>query len=119
MIEIKRAMSLIAENGFGGRKPLGNHFVFKQGNSVVTLVRIDLIAPPQRSGATPLFGVDRGISLLKGFFDNEPIPPIRIIELKESIGAYRYSLYNGFHRFYLSQAVGYELIPAEVFPEFE
>ncbi|NEV75626.1 hypothetical protein DYI24_00880 [Rhodopseudomonas sp. BR0C11] len=77
-----------------------------------TLVPIDLIVPPKRNENVDLdeggFGKDRAMWILTRVYDAEPIPPIRLAP-----GA-PHQVRDGFHRFYISLALGYSHIPADI-----
>lgn len=75
-------------------------------------VPLDIIEPPMRNEDVPLdengFGKARAMWLLDRIYNAEPIPPIRIgpgVQLPHLVR-------DGFHRFYISHALGYSHVPA-------
>jgi len=83
-----------------------------------SLVAIREIEPCSRQltqgiPAAPLFATKgRLIRILRGFENNDPMPPIWIYEAKTN--GYRYRIQHGVHRFYSSIAAGFTHIPAVV-----
>jgi hypothetical protein len=79
------------------------------------LVSIQEIIPPLREGGVIWFrDRDTVIELLQGMRNNEKIPPIEV-----SFETKNLKIHDGFHRFYLSIAVGYTDIPIRERFDFE
>ncbi len=76
------------------------------------LVEIDAIIPPKRNEDVVLdengFSKVRAGWILSRIYNAEPLPPIRLAP-----GA-PHQVRDGFHRFYISRALGYSHIPADV-----
>jgi hypothetical protein len=80
----------------------------------VQIVSLSDIEPPRRDAGTAPFKKYKMCSLLFGFQSPEcALPPVVVQPMPKS-EAFRYSLLNGFHRFYASMHVGYTHIPIEV-----
>jgi hypothetical protein len=83
-------------------------------------VRIEDVAPVKRKLSHGVFNDDiesgvaakaRVLSILRGFIANDAIPPVEVVRLPTS-DPYRYRLFHGAHRFYLSIAAGFTRVPA-------
>jgi len=78
------------------------------------LVPIDSIAPPLRDGNKIWFRDQKTVlSLLHAIKNKDEIPPIVVWGRGRKINNL-YSVRDGFHRFYLSIAMGYQFIPIRV-----
>jgi hypothetical protein len=76
---------------------------------------IQEIIPPLRKGGIIWFrDRDTVIELLQGMRNNEKIPPIEV-----SCEQKKLKVHDGFHRFYLSIALGYTNIPIKEAFDFE
>lgn len=79
----------------------------------VSLVALADIVPFQRAlGVEKDFGGfdrDRMVNILRGFVEGAKIPPVFV--RPGGRDPYRYSLYDGFHRFHAAVAAGYNLLP--------
>lgn len=53
---------------------------------------------------------ERVVRILKGFRDDQPIPPVEVI--RTLVGAHQYRLHAGAHRFCCAVVAGYEAVPA-------
>ncbi|WBU27618.1 hypothetical protein OOZ54_13165 [Rhodopseudomonas palustris] len=77
-----------------------------------TLVPMECIVPPKRNEGVELdedgFGKARAMWILARIYNAEPIPPIRLAPNVP------HDVRDGFHRFYISLALGYSHIPADV-----
>jgi hypothetical protein len=87
------------------------------------LVALTDIIPPMRKPAYPKdwrgFERTRLIDLLRGIVADEQIDPVSLIELWPASDpmlslAYRYSVRDGFHRFYASIIAGFTELPASI-----
>jgi hypothetical protein len=84
-----------------------------------TLVRLDAIEPVERTLSTGTVFESKAslLRILTGFKSGQPLPPVHA---REAIpGPYRYTLYNGAHRFYASLAAGFTHIPVVVSPRIK
>jgi len=79
----------------------------------VTAVPLCEIAPPPDEGRTRTdyggFVRNRLLAIFDAFVCDIPLPPARAIT--ENDGIYRYSLIDGYHRFYASCAAGFRNLP--------
>ena len=86
------------------------------------LVALTDVIPPMRKSAYPKdwHGFERArlLVLLRRVVANEHIDPVPLIELPASdpmlLLAYRYSVRDGFHRFYASIIAGFTYLPASI-----
>lgn len=115
MSEVEEAKKFIVENGAGSFVPDQAHYNFDRSNEKIAVLELASIAPVTRA-CRPFFDPARGISILEGFQNGNLIEHIRVLENEDPQSPYPYQLYDGFHRLYLSRAVGFSSIPAEIFP---
>lgn len=74
------------------------------------VVPVEEIEPPQRDAGTELFQKHRLVAVLLGVQSlNGVVPPVEV--LAQNSGHYKYTVRNGFHRFYGSVALGFPLLP--------
>ncbi len=78
-------------------KPQGERFA---------IVPLSSIRPLKRAKG---FEEPRMIRILKAFKNYDCIPPVEVVRISES--TYSYSLYDGYHRYWASIAVGFTKIP--------
>jgi len=84
------------------------------GSQNVQIVSLVEVEPPTRSAGVPPFKKCKLIPVLFGFQSPEsPLPPVPVL-LNGTPGQYRYKVYDGYHRYYASAAVGYESLPVVV-----
>ena len=70
--------------------------------------------PPVRANGVPLLRKYKIVPVLLGYLSPEcALPPVEV-HLSKQPGPYRFTVYNGYHRFYASIAVGYPYLPAIV-----
>jgi hypothetical protein len=83
---------------------------------LVTIAPLASIAPPRRNVGIELdfggFKRSEMLRVLQGFARGSSIPPVRARISANS--PYSYSVYDGFHRYYASAAVGYTMLPLVV-----
>ena len=76
---------------------------------------LDHIEPPQRSPGVPMFKKYKLVPVLLAFHSPEcALPPVQVV-LKADPDRYRYTVYNGFHRFYASAAAGFGSLPVRIY----
>ncbi|UEM08578.1 hypothetical protein J4G43_027790 [Bradyrhizobium barranii subsp. barranii] len=101
----------IEEARLGLFRPSTQSFLCTEPHS---LVRLDEIEPPKRNENVALdangFGKARSMWILGRIYDAEPLPPVRV----GPGHSLPHVLRDGFHRYYISLALGYSHIPAEV-----
>lgn len=100
-----------AAGAISGLAPSDSHYVCA---SVYAAVPLEDIEPPLRDGGKIWFrDRDTVVRLLNGMCEGSELPPIQVWS-KEKKSSARHILRDGFHRFYLSVAIGYNRIPIEV-----
>ena len=77
------------------------------------LVSITEVTPPQRDPGIVRFSEERTVSILKAFVARQPIPPVEVHRLR-NLPSERLSVRNGYHRYFLSLAVGFTMLPVTV-----
>jgi len=79
----------------------------------VMIVPIAEIKPIHRSPGVTLdhagFNRDRMTKILRGLRDGDQIEPVQVSTL--DAGPYKFQIYDGFHRFHASVAVGFTALP--------
>lgn len=91
--------------------PTRSHYLSVSAHAVVSIEEIE---PPLRNGGKVWFrDRDTVVQLLKGMRDCDKLPPIQVWS-KEKKCSTLHVVRDGFHRFYLSIAIGYSEIPIEV-----
>ncbi|MFJ2710907.1 hypothetical protein ACIOZM_08435 [Pseudomonas sp. NPDC087346] len=116
MDELDEASAFVRENGAADFVPDYPHYEFDRLKGSVLVIAMSDIGPVTRC-RLPRFDNVRGRDVLDGFRGRIPLPPIRVIKNDEPCGPHPYKLQDGFHRLYLSIAVGYQSIPVEVVPD--
>jgi hypothetical protein len=110
----------LAEFGNNGFPATANAY---RSTPETVLVALTDIIPPMRKPAYPKdwrgFERTRLIDLLRGIVADEQIDPVSLIELWPASDpmlslAYRYSVRDGFHRFYASIIAGFTELPASI-----
>jgi len=80
----------------------------------VQIVPLADIEPPTRNAAVPPFKKYKLVPVFFGFQSPEaPLPPVEVLP-KEPPDLYRFTVFNGYHRYYASVAVGYASLPVVV-----
>lgn len=88
-------------------------YEFKVGDGV-QLIELFRISPPFRDGQKIWFRDDETVlMLLRSMKNKEQLPPISVWSLGKKLRDF-YSVRDGFHRFYLSIAMGYTHIPIRI-----
>ena len=82
----------------------------------VTVVPIPEVAAPVRNPGVVGLHRDRTVSLLRAITSNHPLPPIPV---DRPPGQTRYRLRDGYHRYYISVALGFSHVPVSERPYFE
>jgi len=86
------------------------HYDFKFADDV-HLVALSNISPPLRNGQKVWFRDNETvIGLLLAMKNKEPLPPVTVWGLGKKLKDF-YSIRDGFHRYYLSIAMGYTHLP--------
>jgi hypothetical protein len=74
------------------------------------------IEPPMRNAGVPPFKKYKMVPVLFALSSPEcALPPVEVDALPAS-ATYRFRVYNGYHRYYASAAVGYSLVPVVIRP---
>lgn len=99
--------------GPGGYYP----YQVRAGNDVDVVPLAD-VAPPQRNPGVPMLKKSKLVPILLAFQSPEcALPPVEVYRVTS--GPYRFTVHNGFHRFYGSVAVGYTHLPVLVREPFD
>ena len=77
---------------------------------VADLVSIADIEPPARDPGVAPFKKAKLVPILMAIAASNSLPPIQVRKMQSS-PSYRYQVYDGFHRYYVSVAVGYPMVP--------
>jgi hypothetical protein len=86
----------------------------RSDRKIIQIVPLSEIEPPTRNADVPPFKKYKLIPVLFGFQSPEsPLPPVEVL-LKVPPDQYRFRVYNGYHRYYASVAVGYVSLPVVV-----
>jgi hypothetical protein len=109
-----------AEAGMVGFSP-SNSASADRSSTAAMLVPLQTILPPPRFPTAPKdwHGFERArlVSLLKGIATGVEIEPVPLLKLPQDDVwrmPYRYRMRDGFHRFYVSIAAGFECLPAVI-----
>jgi len=87
-------------------------------NSLMTIVPLEKIQPPVRNPNTSWFVRERIIHILRRIQAGEEIDPLPAHEPPDQPD-FRYSITDGFHRFYASAAAGFRQLPIITYPYFD
>jgi uncharacterized protein (DUF111 family) len=99
------------EAGMHNFTPLSESYQPKKGRQFQIIPIMD-IKPQSRGPGTPDFEKPRLLKILRGFRNNDKIPPIEVVTI--DLPDYSFELYNGFHRFYASVAAKFTKIPVTI-----
>ena len=99
-------------------KPVTTAFVHQPLDSgEVFIVNLLQIKSFERGPGVVEIDPDRAASILEAIKSSDPLPPIEVLPARPDLsGSFEFELYNGFHRFHLSKALGFTHIPAIVRP---
>jgi hypothetical protein len=87
-----------------------------RGDQEIDAVPLADIEPPLRNSGVPPFKKYKMVPVLFALASPEcALPPVEVDALAGS-SAYRFKVYNGYHRYYASAAVGYPLPPVVIRP---
>jgi hypothetical protein len=79
-------------------------------NPECLLVAIAGVEPPIRNEGVDGLQESRAVSILQAMVSSQHLPAIEVHENKLS-DLYRFSVYDGYHRYYLSIALGFTMLP--------
>lgn len=82
--------------------------------SKAILIEIENILTPKRKAGIQLFVDHRMEDILKGICDQRIIRAIKVWVIEDEESEFTYQVKDGFHRFYASVAMGFEVIPATI-----
>jgi hypothetical protein len=68
------------------------------------------VEPPKRAPGVADFKKAKLVPILMALSASNHLPPVPVTRL-DSSAIYRYRVYDGFHRYYVSVAVGYPMLP--------
>lgn len=105
------------ETGANNFKPVSAAYCATLNEEYPTELKpiIELQAPIRNEGVA-WFKKDRMVSLINGVLNGEAIPPI---EAHLKPGENKLRVKDGFHRFYMSVALGFEKIPVSLRPYYD
>lgn len=115
------AQKLIAEAGMSDFRTSGSAYTASSDKNIfpTKFIPIDQILPLVRGPGIHNFDRDRALSILTAMQTNQPIEPIHVDQPRTLVEPFRYRLYDGFHRFNLSVALGFTHIWAYINPSSE
>ena len=109
------AKDLIARAGMSAFLPTSSAFTSTADSLYPTeVVKLNLVQPIVRGTGVPNFNEQRALSILHAIRNNIPIAPVKVYAFAKS--PFEYQLFDGFHRYYLSLALGFTEIPAGINP---
>lgn len=79
-------------------------------------VHINNLCEPRRNLGVPMFDKSRTYSIINAILNNTEIPPIEVHQRPEDRAL---AIRDGFHRYHISIAFGFEEIPISVRPYFD
>jgi hypothetical protein len=79
---------------------------------------IDEIEPPARDVGVIGLHKDRAVSLIQAIVEARPLPPIEAHK-EPSATARRLTIRDGYHRYYISIALGFTHVPVSIRPYFD
>lgn len=92
----------------------GDAYPHASGCKEVQIVPLVDIEPPTRAHGVPPFKKYKLVPILLAFSSPEcALPPVEVCTAAPS-GPYRFKVFNGYHRYYASIAVGYTALPVFV-----
>ena len=116
-VDISR--SLIAAAGMEGFKPTTKSYSVLEVEGIpISIVPVGVVRPPTRNPGVETLNRERSMSILSAFWTQTPLPALEVDEAP-GLGEYRYRVRDGFHRFYLAIAMGYECFPVSVQTYFD
>ena len=77
----------------------------------------DIQAPRRNVGVVGLHE-DRTKSLLHAFLEGTPVPPLEVNKLHGQIAG-QFSIRDGYHRYFVSIALGFTMLPVSIRPYFD
>lgn len=107
-----------AAAGMKDWRPNASHYQEETGSDrklSAVVVPLSDVAAPVRDEGLRWFEERRMRSILTGFRDGACLPPIEVFS-PSGESDFRFSVRNGFHRFYASVAVGFTHLPVLIFP---
>lgn len=95
------------------RSPSGYYPYQLRPENDIEVVPIEEVEPPKRNPGVPMLKKFKLVPVLFAFQSPEcALPAVQVHRARS--GAYRFTVHNGFHRFYGSVAVGYTHLPVLV-----
>lgn len=95
-----------------GFTPSTNAFGVDPQTSDIVFVAMSDILPPERDSGIKQFDEQRMSSILNAIRGGVFLPPVEVYEKLSP--PYRYKVYDGYHRYYASAAVGFVDLPVIV-----
>jgi hypothetical protein len=96
----------------------GSNYYQTYNDPDLLIVPLSAVEPPRRRGGYEFefggFYRDSFVSILHAFLQEDPIPPIVVSEVLRD--EFQYRVREGYHRFYVSAAAGFEYLPVLLAP---
>jgi hypothetical protein len=116
-IEFEIPDEWLHEAGVYNYKPTSEAYEpLSNGERPTEIMSFNNLQAPIRDPGTTWFNKKRMVSLMKGVISGKAMPPVEV-HLKPEEN--KYSVKNGFHRFYMSVALGFKALPVTVRPYFD
>jgi len=87
---------------------------FSDAQWPTTLVPIKDVAAPRRNPGVEGLLKERTVSILRAFVTGAELPPVEV-----EPGSLAFRVRDGFHRYYLSIAAGFCMLPVSIRPSFD
>ena len=117
---MQEARALIEKAGMSSFSPSAPAYI---ANSVslfpIEVLALSTVQPLERAPGVVKFVEDRALRVLEYIRTNQAMDPIAVDLAVISGSPYQYRLYDGFHRFHLSLALGFTHIYAGINPSTE
>ena len=111
--------SWLAETAIGSfTSSTRSYEALPDSNWPATVVPFADVVPPIRDAGVECLHRERSITILLAFRDRVPIPPIEV-DHPPDLPQGKYRVRDGYHRYYLAAAVGYQMIPVSIRPHFD
>ncbi|WP_154668205.1 hypothetical protein [Pseudoduganella violaceinigra] len=114
--ELKEARAVLVKARMEGFQKVDTAYLALQ-DAVFPVVRVPInsIEPIVRAAGVHTFVMPRAMSILEAIKSCSLLPPVMVYRWATTPG-YEYKLYDGFHRYYLSLALGFSEIFVSVNP---
>lgn len=83
-----------------------------------TLIRLSEIAAPVRNVGVRTLDEERTVSILRAITSGQTLPAIEA-DIPPQASQFKYRVRDGYHRFYVSVALGFSHLPLSIRPYFD